>query len=315
MPKHAVGMVIKDRWNLTYKTLMSLYYCDQSPNAYDLYLIDNGSSKENVRNLREFLDTNLLPARNVIFLKEMSISQAWNLFLGLSKNYQFRTKVDNDIVFYNTPNVQVASPLTDNQKFKIPRHSAPTGSVNPGAIPNASIVKGANAKSKNRPGISKAHSQFLVHLEEYYRSHEPRPEIVSLLPVTPGETFQSMMGEVIRKASVGVPYLFGACMMISKACFDKLGYFDERLARRIDVEYTQRAVRNGFRIGYHDSFWALHAGARESTETAEVRTHNYAVATRIQEDSPIETFATSGWEAALSSLMQKAHKNKFLNIS
>jgi hypothetical protein len=307
--RYALGIVTKDRWQMTFSTLMSLYYCDQNKSSFDLYLIDNGSSPENVSALKEWLKSNLVEFKNLYCLPEVSIAEAWNLFLSLTRNYKYRIKMDNDIVLGNTPFIQFDMPV---REFAAPaRPEMPVSSVNPGAIPSASIVKGAVAGVKKRYKKNlKNHSRFLDHMYDFHAMHNP--DIVALLPVTPGETFSGMMIQVLKKMSLDAPYLFGACMMISKKCFDTIGYFDERVRRRIDVEYTGRAVRNGLNIGYHDSFWVAHIGAKQSTDTKEEREKNYRTAKQLHDTQPIDKLATSKWHASFDKLYKKAKNHKIL---
>ena len=101
--EYAVGILVKNRPELTEKTLLSLFYADQPPTSYDLYIIDNGSSQRNLNELKEWVGSSVLRTKNMFCLSGYSIPQAWNLFLMATKDYSFRTLMDNDMVLYNTP--------------------------------------------------------------------------------------------------------------------------------------------------------------------------------------------------------------------
>lgn len=292
----AVGIVIRDRWVLTFQTLMSLYNSEQKTDTYDLFLIDNGSSPDSVANLKDWIKSSVLPVKNAYFMSEMSISQAWNLFLAMTKEYEYRVKMDNDVVILGTAS-----------SFIVPKGSDRSGMMY--FTPDAS-----NRVLNNKRKRVKMSSRFLDHLQDRYKTTQA--EIISLVPVTPGDTFNSMHGEVYRARYKGLPYLFGACMLITKKCFDTIGYFDERLPRRIDIEYSQRAIRNNINIAYHDQFWVYHIGARNSTELKEDKDFKYQEAMRIDDQLPkIESYSESKWEKILPSIHKVSSSNVIVNIS
>lgn len=313
---------------------MSLYYCNQKKESYDLFLINNGSSDETTHLLKEWVKSGLVPVKNMYNMSEVSVSQAWNLFLSVSKDYQFRTKMDNDVVLFNTP-ISKSPPKKEDELLSAAaleaqtghnpaaaaataRRQAPPAPTNPGAVRNASIVKGASASTRNKSRhdlrkYTKNHSAFLDHLEEYQGTVDAG--LVSLIPVTPGESFFSMYQDAHRVTYKGSAYLFGACMLITKDCFDTLGYFDERLPRRIDIEYSQRAIRNGINISYHDHFWVSHIGARNSTEPKEEKEQKYQMALHIDDTQPaVERYSASLWDDIMPALQKASEKDKIVNL-
>jgi len=294
-------MVIQNRWEETAKSLYSIYYSDQHASSFDVYLIDNGSSEENVRNLKDFVKSSLLPVKNLFCIPETSISKAWNLFLSLTKDYDYRTKYDNDLVLQGT--MVYSSPSARG-----PLPETLTG-ANPGAIPSGPPIKGIGQHWLRGKGISQ-HTAFLQHMEECSKAYEA--DLVALVPVTPNQNFTTMFQECSRKMWKDLPYLFGGCMMISKKCFDNIGYFDERLTRRIDIEYTHRALNQKFNIGYHPSYGVVHIGVHNSTEGTIVQKQRYEKSLQISEKSPLSGFVGSEWNKALSQIVKAASQNKVL---
>ncbi len=312
MKKFAVGMIIKDRWDLTENALNSIYYSDQISSSFDIFLIDNGSSPENTTNLRDFIKAGLLDIKNVFLIKEMSVPKAWNLFLAITKNYQYRVKFDNDLVLARTI---AATAVKDSEKRTSQPKRQPTpiiGGTNPGAIPSGPPIRGLGQTKKQNIFLP-AHTQFLHYMEDFGKDNNA--DIVALAPVSPGQTFMSQILEIVRRKFDGLPYLFGACMMISKQCFDKLGYFDERLERRIDVEYTQRAVRNGINIGYHNYYFVSHIGAFQSTEPRKLIDLRCNEAIKIGRKTPIKCYCDSMWEKALPALNQAVATSNIVTLN
>lgn len=296
--KFALGIVIKDRWDLTLDCLNSLYYSDQSSSDYDLFLIDNGSTSENVAHLKEYVKSNLLPVKNLISIPETSVPKAWNLFLLLSRDYDFRVKYDNDLVLKGT--------IIPSEPVPRPKGAPSPGDAgtNPGSVLSGAPIRGlGQVQSKARAAARalqkgmKRHSAFLTHMREF--AEENNVDISALVPVNPEQSFGSMYHEVIRARWEGSSFLFGACMMVTKKCFDALGYFDERLPRRVDMEYSQRALRHKFNIGYHPYYYVKHIGARRSTERTDIIHAKYNECIRIQkEEGNVEKYAHSEWEIA-----------------
>lgn len=299
--KFAVGIVVKDRWHLTDKTLQSLYYADQPKDSYDLFIIDNGSSDENRQKLRAKLKTGIVRVKNLIFLPEQDIGSAWNLFMSITKDYDYRLKMDNDVVLLNTlPSNVKRQWLSQNLGSKIlneiPQSSGP--------------IKGLGQHSSRKKAPSD--SRFLDRLREF--SEENNVDITGLVPVNPGLPFSSMWKECVYKTWRGKPYLFGACMLISKKCFDKIGYFNEKLPRMIDIEYTQRAIDNMINIGYHDWYHIIHIGAGNTTEPKNIQKKKYSDAHEMISNKPISGKCVSKWDKSSKSIVRRLSKHKILNM-
>ena len=153
---HAVGIVIRDRWSLTQKTLQSLYHSDQLKDSYDLYLIDNGCSQIVAQNISDWCRSSIVPVKNLIRTKPLGIGPAWNLFLMITRDYMYRTKLDNDLIFANTP-VAVQPFERDNRSSNRP--SPADAGTNPGATPVASFIMGAGQRVEKRSMVG--HTCFL----------------------------------------------------------------------------------------------------------------------------------------------------------
>jgi len=177
MRKHCIGIVVCNRFDLTQKTLQSLYHTDQLKDTYDLFIIDNGSNEQVSADLKEWVKSAIVPVKNLIKIKNVGIGPAWNLFLSMTTEYPYRTKLDNDLIFANTP-------VADDQPIERTRglpHGMNPGDfgTNPGAIPTASFVVGAGKKVKAR-NRDQNHTCFLEHVEnpikaarEMYRALKP----------------------------------------------------------------------------------------------------------------------------------------------
>lgn len=308
---HAVGILCCDRFDLTEKVLESLYYSDQPGDSYDLFLIDNGSSKKNLNALKKMATTSLLPIKNLFSLNKLSISQAWNLFLMVTKDYPFRTIVDNDIVFYDTP-IELTPP--EPKPITSGISSGGMVGVNPGAPQVASIKKsgdgmfypaarrpsGATKEQDKGPG-----SLFLDYLQT--NATEMKAGLVSLVPVIPKVPFINSLQDAAAKRFDNRPYLCGGCMMITYECFAKLGYFDERLTRFVVQQYSQRALLQRINISYHPSYWIFHIGHDNQTNDPETyQTEGRKSYQILQSEPTIESFLPSKWESVFPKIAKAA---------
>jgi len=316
--KCAVCILIKNRFDLTHQTLMSLKFSSQNKSTYDLFLIDNNSSEKSKNNLKRFINSDILEIKNAYFLSsEVSIPQAWNLFLGLTYDYNYRLKIDNDIVLLKT----IIPALSSNKKNIIDAPSPADSDPLSGAPRSGAIIGGVTLNSSTATvGIHHKksddvpqNSNFIQHMRLFGNDNDV--EIVSLLPVPPNGTFISMYNDSISRKINGRNYLLGGCMQISKKAYDTLGYFDERLSRQIDVEYTQRAIRKGINIGYHPSYWVVHMGANSPTESKEVYESKMSESIRKLQILPTLDKMPTIWEPVLRQIYLSAKKSKIVNIS
>lgn len=248
MREFAVGLLCKDRFDLTQKTLLSLYHSNQSYETYDLYVIDNGSGPYAKQRLKEWAGSNLLKIKNIFFTPDLYPSRAWNLFLNISKDYPYRLMLDSDIVFHNTP---VASSAPYKPPLGSGISSGGNAGINPGAIQNASIVKGVGDFSEKK-SISAPDTCFLDILKDSCSSQNAG--ICSLITLTPGQTFTATLENLASKRFRDRPYVQGGCTLISKECFDKIGYLDERLFTHYDIQYSQRALLKSINITYATTY-------------------------------------------------------------
>lgn len=306
---HAVGIVAKDRWNLTLKTLQSLYHTDEPKDRYDLYIIDNGSSRSAERALKEWVYGKLIPVKNLVRTKHLPIGAAWNLFLDIAKDYDYRTKLDNDLIFANTP---VTIGETEKREGKSSRAPSPADSgTNPGATPVASFIVGAGQKTVKRVA---RHTCFLQHLENALI--EKKLAIAALAPVSVGVTLPQALPLLGEKTWRGQPYLLGACMTITVETFDQLGYFDEHLPMAIDKEYTQRAMAHGLNVGYVEDYCVIHAGESTPTCTDDVLQNNKWKLKQIETSLPFQrVYVHSKWEQVSDKIAKATASSLIVNLS
>lgn len=308
MRQHAIGIVVKDRFDYTEKTLDSLYYADQDKNAYDLFLIDNGSSPATQEKLRRYAQSGLVPVKNLIITPEVSVPQAWNLFLALTAQYSYRTKMDNDIVLGGT--LLIPEKKTDIAGRIIDSPSPADVDPKAGAPLSGVVIKGvgqaARAKTMARP--PKIHSCFLLHMSEF--SEQYNVDVVSLVPVAKGQNFATMHELLVRKPD---PCLVGHCMMITRKAFETLGYFDERLPRQVDIDYTKRAIKSKLNIGYHPFYGIIHLGHDKPTEGTSLYNQRIAAASQILA-TPVSAPVPSAWTEYMPEIEKECSNHKIVSL-
>lgn len=306
MLKHAVGIVANNRWNMTYNTLNSICCSHEDKSKYDLYIIDNGSSEEDYENLKTCLSSNFIPYKKLIrFSRTISISESWNLFLALAKDYDYRTKIDNDILIEGT---SVANWTPPKKTYSIP--PPPFKMTNPGGPPEVGPIVSSgimNAVSK-----VKTSSRFLHDMENFMIQNNTHS--VSMVPVPYGHQFLDAYMNVVNTKFMENPCAPGNCMMISKEAFDKVGYFDERLPRSIDYEYTQRMMRKGLNVGIHDSHYVYHMGMRTPTDGEKVSV-NIKTAKDILSSQGTLDYCDSVWPSILVKIKDTIDKNKHIVLN
>jgi len=242
--------------------------------------------------------------------------------LSMTKDYDYRLKLDNDIVMLKTvtPPAKIGSdgsPVPDSSPAEVdplsgsPRSGAIIGGVNSPTSRLHSPSVGIGSRGK-KSFVSDNSSRFIDHLTGFAEANAV--DLTALVPVPPTMAFPSAFNEAVNRTLDGRSYLAGACMLISKKAFELLGYFDERLDKRIDIEYSQRAIRNRINIGYHPSYWSIHIGAREPTDEKAVRDQKYAIATQIMQSQPIPNYSDSTWEKVLRQIKKSSQKHKIVNI-
>lgn len=309
MKRYAVGVIVKDRWELTRQTLTSLVNSDQTRDSYDLFIIDNGSDTANLRNLKDFVKASMLPLKGMVCLPPMDLGKACNLFMALTRNYDFRVKMDNDIVLHGT-NIKPAVQKVDPNAPKPSDYG-----TNPGAIPSGPPIRGlgqAQSAMTRRANQKKSHTKFLQHMTDF--SSEYQVDISALLPVDLKKTFLGTYNDLVTRTWNGGSFLSGACMMISKACFDKIGYFHDMLPCHIDVEYSQRAIRNDIKVGYHQSYGVVHAGSKSPTWGEVQKYTNEQKSLNIIQNHPIETKSQTQWETAIHDIEQACLRDRILHL-
>jgi hypothetical protein len=256
---HAIGLLVKDRWNLTRQTLESIYYSDQPRGTYDLYIIDNGSDEQASEELKSYAHSGLIRVKNLLRIPPCPIPVAWNLYFLLTAHYSFRTKVDNDVILHNT----LRPP-----PVKLPPNTPTPDEADPaaGSPRSVSIIKGmGQIRKASRFAANKiqSHSAFLQHMEEFGIEHNVG--MVGLVSVPPSRSFSEMFKININRQHENRPFIRSGCIQIAKNTFQKVGYLDERLTRFCFRDYSQRAIRAKINIGYHPYYGLLHAG--ETTPT------------------------------------------------
>jgi hypothetical protein len=301
----AVGVLVRDRIDLTLKTLKSLYHTDQDKDDYDLYILDNGSSPETVAGLKKWISGNYIPVKNMICMPSLSIGQAWNIFLLATEEYEYKVKVDNDIVFHGTP-----VPLTVDKPYEHTEigETPLVAGVNPGAIPNASVVIGGNKRPSRRPQLQ--HSHFLDYLSSFSKQY--KVDMVSLLALGPGEIFSTAMNQAAQRKYKNTAFIKHGCTLMTKKLINEIGYFDEQINSMVDVELSQRALKKGVNIGYHDSYWVYHTGFATPT-CADIQRQKQEAMHVLDVRSPV-IHSDTKWSNAQKAIIKEAKKHKIVNL-
>jgi hypothetical protein len=255
MKRFALGVLAHDKWDFTQQTLKSIAESSQDPASYDLYVIDNGSTPTNKLLLKQWAEIN--ECKNVFLLGNTSIPIAWNLFLSLTSHYPYRTLMDNDVVLRGTlwakgmTEMDALAAHTETQVID--------AGTNPGCPKNVSIVKGVGMfrrAKKQASSTSGPESSFLDNAVGFMSRYSVG--MMSYVPVVPSTSFDVMMLSFVKDKYRGLPFLTGGCVTIARPTLDAVGYMDERLTRQVFVDYSQRCLRSGHQIGYHDSYWVMH---------------------------------------------------------
>ena len=310
MKEHALGLVIADRWNLTQKTLQSLFHTDQYKESYDFYIIDNGSEPDTANAIKEWAQNGLMPVKSVIRTHRLSIGPAWNLFLDLAKDYKFRTKLDNDLIFANTPVTVGETTRTRGLSYRTGMSPGDSG-VNPGAIPVASFTMGAGNRVMKRE--NNRSTCFLDHLKSTIQ--ESNLGIAALAPVAVGKTLKDTLPMLAEKRWRNSPCLVGGCMTVTKSCFDVLGYFDESLPCSIDVEYSQRAMGKGINVGYVHDYCVVDLGETQPTLSLPEREKNRLAIQQLAFAIPIQReYIHTKWEKVHDKIRNASDNNLIVNL-
>ncbi|MHA2279514.1 MAG: glycosyltransferase family 2 protein [Promethearchaeota archaeon] len=307
--KFAVGIVVKNRWDLTHKTLQSLYHTDQLKDSYDLYIINNASDSSTTADLKEWSKSAIVPVKNLITINDVGIGPAWNLFLVLTAEYPYRTKLDNDLVFANTPVAE--KPFERETRTSRPANPGDAG-VNPGATPIASIQMGAGKRVQKK--MDQNHTCFLQHMEDTIRDN--KLGICALPPVSIGQTLADTMPNLGNKRWREMPVLVGGCMTITKSTFETLGYFDDALPCNIDLEYSQRAMAQGINVGYTPDYCIIHLGESDPTMSAPLKQQSELAAKMLGSQIPVKrNFVHTKWEPVAPKILKAAAQNMIINLT
>lgn len=302
--RYAIGILVKDRWDLTVQCLKSIYFNEQTSDSYDIYIIDNNSNDETKNNLKKYCQSTSLPIKNIIFIPEINIPSAWNLFLGITSEYRYRVKLDNDIVIHKNTPMQLS--YKDRHMLDQLGKGVTAGGGN--------VRVGATRIRPRRRNSSQA---FMTEMQKFSQTNNA--DIVALPCIGPTEVFNVTYNKLISAQLDGLPYLQSGCMLITKRCFKEIGYFDERLDRESGIEYTQRAIKNKLNIGYCETVHCLHVD--EQVKSTEINKWQQLIISQIQvsrqirQELPAIKFVPTKFEGALNNIKQEMKKYRILSIN
>jgi len=309
--RHALGLLVKDRWTCTEKVLHSLRFSELKSKEYDLFIIDNGSTLGTRASLKSWLATHSLPLKNMFFISESSIGTAWNLFLIMTRDYAYRTTMDNDLVLFQTP------VLSDAPVVSSPRPIDENGpgdyGTNPGAPVGGKPVMGAMAKPKPKKASIPADSRFLTGMEKFGR--EVNAELVCMIPVAGTDRFLNSYIAVHNNQFLGLPYLVGGCIQISKKCFESVGYFDENLLSCVHLDYSQRTLKCNMNIAYFERYGILHFGANQPTCDQRLKRNNDALSMKYLQERELENqLLGTSWSDVEDKIRAAAEKSTVVRL-
>lgn len=306
----AVGILMHNRWDMTCSTLKSISQSDQNKADYDLYIVDNGSSDTTRQQLREWIQKNPLPVKNIFLIPQATIGRAWNLFLSFTKQYPYRVLVENDITFLGTLDAKQSIP--EKKRWSMPTPEPKDAGVNPGAIPNVCVIRGPGDRHRPKNHNPAQTSNFVNYLIDFSQKHSA--DMVACVPVPTGNYFLPVLQSIAEDRFRGDPYLLGGCLLITKKCIDTIGYMDERLPRRVIHDYSQRAINAGLNLGWHDSYWVIHNGWNTPTEGQEESKIATQTAMATLAKGSVKGFLKSEWSIVRDDLQANAKNNVVLNI-
>jgi len=312
--KYCICIVVQNRWNFTKACFDSLGFCDQSPDTYDVLVVDNGSDSETTTRLRQWAESSQLPLKNIFCIRKVTMPVAFNLAFLMAKDYDYRIKLDNDIVLHDTPMEIVKKASKAGEKPK-PTLSPLDGCTDPNMLigVTASTVMGAHSKPMKRHGRGGPSSSAFLDLLETF-SVENSIGITALIPAEPTKPPGAKYKECLSLKEGGASYLIGGCMMIDKPSFDKLGYFNETIPRKIDVEYSQRALANGINIGYHPKYWSQHIGNNLDSDTPEEKQKSVVIANNVLNQSRNLGYMSTRWQKAEDKILRAAADNLIVQL-
>ena len=151
---YAVGILDQGNWELTKTTLDSVLASQQVKQSYDLYVLtisDDEYVKTAIRLACSDVDCKIL------FLDKTKPSVAWNLFLSLTQDYEYRAIINSGIVIEDASPREQFTPL------------GMTSGANPGAPRNASIPTGSHRSvTLKRKAEAKNTTKFLEYQKRLY---------------------------------------------------------------------------------------------------------------------------------------------------
>lgn len=299
---HAAGLMISHRSLFIHKTLESLQESDLASQGCDLFLILHGTPgllKTEI--LDHWIDA--LPVKNVLVLPPMKLSVVWNIFLALTKYYNFRTLIDDDLVWPHSGVSEQKSTKTHlHDSIVYPFHQQTSFQ----SIPS-SVVMGASEVVPARAMVT--HARFLETATNVLKSKGW--ELCSLLPVPVWSTFQEQR-RILREHH-GVRVIPGGCVTFTRAAFDQLGFFDERLPRKLWFDYSLRAARQGLKWGVQDQSFVYHLGEGQPADGQEMM-RNAQVGLYVLDNRPEEARYRTKWSSIFKFVRREANRSLIVEI-
>jgi GT2 family glycosyltransferase len=239
--------------------------------------------------------------------------------LYLTQDYKFRTKIDNDIIFAGTRTPTVVREGVKKMKKKKRLQKEMEESIGGGPdgpgynMPREPSRAGSGfTKRTYKPVPFRRGTEFLYHLVDFHR--ESGADMVSLVPLSPENSFIDEHKKACTNLFMDAPYLRGGCVMITKAGFDKCGYYNEKIERMGDLDYSRRIMKAGLNIGYHPRYWVQHNGHELYTEGPNLASTRQQMARHYMENTPTVINMGTKWEKKGKAILAAAAKTDIVNI-
>lgn len=235
LKKFAFGLIFNDSFEIV-KSLDS-FVGSLDSKLYDLFIIGNNLSDKKKNIVKTYFNKNLLPIKNIIFCDKSSLSDIYNILLDVSLDYQYLLKTTENISFLN---YEVAT-------LKKPEKTPDQYGTNPGCVTSVSFVKGVS----HAPKVAKKTNvgNILAYIDKYQKQNNLG--ICSIASNNYSLPTASIVPALETRKYAGMPFVSNGIICIDRYVAEKNGYYNDKINDNcLDVEYSQRALKNGINIGY-----------------------------------------------------------------
>lgn len=234
MKKFAFSLVLFEEYHIE-KSLNS-FIGNLNQSLYDLFIIGYDLSDNSKKIIKNYYRKKLLPIKNVIFFDKANLADVYNVILDSTSDYEYLLKTSENVSFLNY----------DIASYKKPSKTPDQYGANPGAVKVASFTMGSRQAS---PVRKKTNIGVLEYIDKYQKEHNIG--ICSIASNDYGLPFGSIVPALQLRKYMGMPFVSNGIISAKHYVFEKNGYYNDKIdSSCLDIEYSQRAVKNGINIGY-----------------------------------------------------------------